>query len=74
MGGKKSKPKAPPKTAKQLQREMKREIGKTIREFGREIRKLEFSNKKMNDKLKKLIKGKSSKAQQRITAQTIIRN
>ena len=74
MGSDNSKPAPPPKTAKQLKKEMSRSINKMIREFARDKNKLKMECKKMQRELEKMGKNKEPKASQKIIAQNILKN
>ncbi len=60
MGSKKSK--IPPKTAKQLKREMTRAVDRNIRGFKREQAGLKRDNRKLEKELEKAIKNKDTKS------------
>ena len=74
MGSDNSKPAPPPKTAKQLKKEMSRSINKMIREFSRDKNKLKMECTRMQRELEKMVKNGEPKASQKIIAQNILRN
>ena len=74
MGNSNKKPEAPPKTTKELQREMNRSIDRLIREFNRDKFRLKADINKIRKDIEKMIKNKESKASQRILAQNLIKN
>ena len=74
MGSDNSKPAPPPKTAKQLKKEMSRSINKMIREFARDKNKLKMECTRMQRELEKMVKNNEPKASQKIIAQNILKN
>ena len=74
MGSDNSKPAPPPKTAKQLKKEMTRSINKMIREFARDKNKLKMECNRMQRELEKMVKNGEPKASQKIIAQNILKN
>ena len=67
-------PPVPPKTPRELQREMTRSIDRMVREFGRDKYKLQAEITRLKRDLEKAIKGKESKQTQRVFAQNILKN
>lgn len=74
MGNTNKKPQAPPKTSKELQREMNRSIDRLMREFNRDKFRLKADMTKIKRDLEKMIKNKEPKASQRIMAQNLLKN
>ena len=74
MGADNSKPAPPPKTAKELKKEMTRSINKMIREFSRDKNKLKMECTRMQRELEKMVKNGEPKASQKIIAQNILKN
>ena len=74
MGAEKSKPAPPPKTAKELKKEMTRSINRMIREFARDKNKLKMECNRMQRELEKMVKNGEPKASQKIIAQNILKN
>lgn len=74
MGNTNKKPQAPPKTSKELQREMNRSIDRLLRDFNRDKFRLKADMTKIRRDLEKMIKNKEPKASQRIMAQNLLKN
>ena len=74
MGNSNKKPKTPPKTTKELQREMTRSIDRLLRDFNRDKFRLKNDINKIKKDLEKMVKNNEPKASQRIMAQNMIKN
>ena len=76
MGAKKSKPVPlpPPPTLKELMKKSTRSIKKMQRGFGRERRKLETANKKIERDIKKMLKKGEPRTNIRLVAQGLVKN
>ena len=73
MGSSNTKPVEPPKTAKEMAKDMKRGIDKMIRDFKREITRLDMDSKKIKKDIENMIKKKEPKSSQKILAQQYLK-